>query len=82
MTSEPLYKELFDKRAQDYKTKHEVAYNAYTIPSPTEDIQTLLNNKETLRSNIEVLKSMKPQSFIFDAAAAIKQYYAPLIEEY
>lgn len=82
MTSEPLYKELFDKRAQDYKTKHEVAYNAYTIPSPTEDIQTLLNNKETLRSNIEVLKSMKPQSFTFDAAAAIKQYYTPLIEEY
>ena len=52
MTSEPLYKILFDKKAEEYKDKHEVAYNVYTFPAATDDIEKLLSNKEVLLSNI------------------------------
>ena len=75
MTSEPLYKQLLDKKVELYKRKHEEAYKEYTLPEKSEDIETLLTNRDILKSNIDVLERMTPQSFTFDAVTAIKQYY-------
>lgn len=81
-TSVDLYKELYAQQEKRYREKHEVVYNAYSLPPATTDISQLLRNKEVINETLSILKSNEVASFNFDAAFTIKAYYMPKISMY